>query len=447
MGWFEKENTVELCGDEMYFEASRLLSMPNNVSFEKKCRNGYSEAADCGIFLVLSYYRKSDDQGISSWEWNLSGQHSTYCALFPRAWTIYDGEPDPELEVSCRLLSPFIPHNYRESSLPIAVYVYTVCKFSFLASMAVVPIYFVINTFRGFRFLYFLTLHNTTSRLGIPSNRTEWIDAPDGVGDSRPDLLTDVGHSSLLTRDERWSAVRISSRIVGYSSSLTGDERWSAVRISSRTITEGKVLNQTHRWNLNCLKKERRRGMGKIIKWKACCAGEQYLENRKAESGIKRFEKVGKAVGGATRFSGSNLLAKGGVGSQMGRFKVDTTSLLFCREGRGAYYCRRRSWSRNGAKENIVCCHGSTATSNVFGALAFGLTQYSSLYEISSHRGGGIWTSFAAHHFSDPLVLVIGKKGRRGNANGEEMLWADTRMRDEESYLWLANPELINDDA
>ncbi|XP_057959180.1 uncharacterized protein LOC131151781 [Malania oleifera] len=68
---------------------------------------------------------KSGDQGISSWGWNLSGQHSTYHALFPRAWTIYDGEPDPELKVSCRQISPFIPHNYRESSLPTAVFVYT----------------------------------------------------------------------------------------------------------------------------------------------------------------------------------------------------------------------------------------------------------------------------------------------------------------------------------
>ncbi|KAK9163492.1 hypothetical protein Syun_004394 [Stephania yunnanensis] len=34
---------------------------------------------------------KPDDHGISSWGWNLSGQHSTYHALFPRAWTIYDG--------------------------------------------------------------------------------------------------------------------------------------------------------------------------------------------------------------------------------------------------------------------------------------------------------------------------------------------------------------------
>lgn len=39
----------------------------------------------------LSCFRKSGDKGISSWDWNLSGQHSTYHALFPRAWTVYDG--------------------------------------------------------------------------------------------------------------------------------------------------------------------------------------------------------------------------------------------------------------------------------------------------------------------------------------------------------------------
>lgn len=68
---------------------------------------------------------KNNDQGISSWGWNLSGQRSTYHALFPRAWTVYDGEPDPDLKVSCRQISPFVPHNYRDSSLPAAVFVYT----------------------------------------------------------------------------------------------------------------------------------------------------------------------------------------------------------------------------------------------------------------------------------------------------------------------------------
>ncbi|XP_057864285.2 uncharacterized protein LOC131072213 isoform X2 [Cryptomeria japonica] len=63
--------------------------------------------------------------GIRSWDWNLDGQHSTYHALFPRAWTVYDGEPDPELKISCQQISPFIPHNYKESSLPVAVFTYT----------------------------------------------------------------------------------------------------------------------------------------------------------------------------------------------------------------------------------------------------------------------------------------------------------------------------------
>lgn len=69
--------------------------------------------------------KQNQNSGISSWDWNLDGQHSTYHALFPRAWTIYDGEPDPELNISCRQISPFIPHNYKESSLPVAVFAYT----------------------------------------------------------------------------------------------------------------------------------------------------------------------------------------------------------------------------------------------------------------------------------------------------------------------------------
>ncbi|EEE67087.1 hypothetical protein OsJ_24071 [Oryza sativa Japonica Group] len=69
---------------------------------------------------------KSNDDGISSWDWKLRGDRSTYHALFPRAWTVYDGEPDPELKVSCRQISPFIPHNYQESSLPTSVFVYTI---------------------------------------------------------------------------------------------------------------------------------------------------------------------------------------------------------------------------------------------------------------------------------------------------------------------------------
>lgn len=46
---------------------------------------------------------------------------------FCKHWFFFHlGEPDPDLKISCRQISPFLPHDYRESSLPTAVFVYTV---------------------------------------------------------------------------------------------------------------------------------------------------------------------------------------------------------------------------------------------------------------------------------------------------------------------------------
>ncbi|GLT75667.1 hypothetical protein SLA2020_473720 [Shorea laevis] len=69
--------------------------------------------------------KHSTSVGIESWDWNLKGDLCTYHALFPRAWTIYEGQPDPDLKIVCRQISPFIPHNYRESSLPVSVFTFT----------------------------------------------------------------------------------------------------------------------------------------------------------------------------------------------------------------------------------------------------------------------------------------------------------------------------------
>ncbi|CAJ1940443.1 unnamed protein product [Sphenostylis stenocarpa] len=62
--------------------------------------------------------------GIESWDWNINGNSSIYHALYPRAWTIYE-EPDPALSIVCRQISPVIPHNYKESSFPVAVFTFT----------------------------------------------------------------------------------------------------------------------------------------------------------------------------------------------------------------------------------------------------------------------------------------------------------------------------------
>ncbi|KAI4338292.1 hypothetical protein L6164_016634 [Bauhinia variegata] len=107
-------------------EASPVMANQFSIFISRDGGNkSYASVLAPGQHEGLGSQRKADDEGISSWGWNLSGQHSTYHALFPRAWTIYDGEPDPELKVSCRQISPFIPHNYRESSFPAAVFVYT----------------------------------------------------------------------------------------------------------------------------------------------------------------------------------------------------------------------------------------------------------------------------------------------------------------------------------
>ncbi|XP_047323974.1 non-lysosomal glucosylceramidase [Impatiens glandulifera] len=103
-------------------EASPVMANQFSIFVSRGGNKNYASVLSPGRHEGIG---KSCDEGISSWGWNLSGQHSTYHALFPRAWTIYDGEPDPELKISCRQISPFIPHNYRESSLPAAVFVYT----------------------------------------------------------------------------------------------------------------------------------------------------------------------------------------------------------------------------------------------------------------------------------------------------------------------------------
>ncbi|KAI4375849.1 hypothetical protein MLD38_013669 [Melastoma candidum] len=95
---------------------SVFVSRPNNKKYSTVLCSRTPEVPKDGTI---------NTKGIESWDWNLRGNNSTYHALYPRAWTIYDGEPDPSLKIVCRQISPFIPHNYRESSLPVSVFTFT----------------------------------------------------------------------------------------------------------------------------------------------------------------------------------------------------------------------------------------------------------------------------------------------------------------------------------
>ncbi|PZC83702.1 hypothetical protein B5X24_HaOG207229 [Helicoverpa armigera] len=77
---------------------------------------------------VLSTYNKPK-KAPSSWEWNLNGADCEYTALYPRAWTTYDLSKYG-VKLVCRQISPVIPHNYKDSSLPCAVFVFTAINVS-----------------------------------------------------------------------------------------------------------------------------------------------------------------------------------------------------------------------------------------------------------------------------------------------------------------------------
>jgi non-lysosomal glucosylceramidase len=70
--------------------------------------------------LVLNP-NKPDEVFLNAWEWSLPASKGSYQALFPRAWTMYE-EPVPGLHLSCKQLSPIIPHEYQISSTPAAVF-------------------------------------------------------------------------------------------------------------------------------------------------------------------------------------------------------------------------------------------------------------------------------------------------------------------------------------
>ena len=62
---------------------------------------------------------------LNTWNWGLAEARTTYHALYPRAWTVYE-EPAPGIRLVCRQVSPFLPGDYKESSYPVGVFVWSV---------------------------------------------------------------------------------------------------------------------------------------------------------------------------------------------------------------------------------------------------------------------------------------------------------------------------------
>ncbi|XP_063981220.1 non-lysosomal glucosylceramidase isoform X1 [Diachasmimorpha longicaudata] len=76
---------------------------------------------------VLSPSPKS--KYLSAWKWGFDGKKANYTALYPRSWTEFDID-EPRVKLICRQISPIIPHNYKDSSLPCAVFVWEIINTS-----------------------------------------------------------------------------------------------------------------------------------------------------------------------------------------------------------------------------------------------------------------------------------------------------------------------------
>ncbi|CAH0551459.1 unnamed protein product [Brassicogethes aeneus] len=68
-------------------------------------------------------------KGLRDWTSTLDGSRCKYTGLYPRSWTEYDLS-EYGVTLKCRQVSPVIPHNYKDSSMPCAVFVWDIVNVS-----------------------------------------------------------------------------------------------------------------------------------------------------------------------------------------------------------------------------------------------------------------------------------------------------------------------------
>ncbi|XP_037079979.1 non-lysosomal glucosylceramidase-like isoform X2 [Pollicipes pollicipes] len=62
---------------------------------------------------------------LSAWRWAFPGDLASYRGLYPRSWTVFT-LPGEDLQLTVRQVSPVIPHNYKDTSLPCSVFVWDI---------------------------------------------------------------------------------------------------------------------------------------------------------------------------------------------------------------------------------------------------------------------------------------------------------------------------------
>ncbi|XP_065168784.1 LOW QUALITY PROTEIN: non-lysosomal glucosylceramidase [Atheta coriaria] len=77
------------------------------------------------IFQSLLSTYKRQSKCVSSWKSLITDSKCNYTGLYPRGWTEYDLS-EYGIKLTCRQVSPVIPNNYKDSSMPCAVFIWNV---------------------------------------------------------------------------------------------------------------------------------------------------------------------------------------------------------------------------------------------------------------------------------------------------------------------------------
>ncbi|VVC26259.1 Hypothetical protein CINCED_3A006003 [Cinara cedri] len=68
---------------------------------------------------------KQNEKTLYNWKWDFPANQAKYTGLYPRSWTEYL-IPELDIKIICKQISPVIPHNYKDSSIPGGVFIWTV---------------------------------------------------------------------------------------------------------------------------------------------------------------------------------------------------------------------------------------------------------------------------------------------------------------------------------
>lgn len=74
---------------------------------------------------LLSCYNRPKGSSLNSWDSNLEPEKCNYTGLYPRSWTEIDLS-EFGIKLIGRQISPIIPHEYKDTSLPCAVFIWSI---------------------------------------------------------------------------------------------------------------------------------------------------------------------------------------------------------------------------------------------------------------------------------------------------------------------------------